>query len=311
MAYYSGQATSYQELLNVFVAACVSEGWTWADGILNKGNAFIAASYNPTPIFANGSGLQFQGGTGKSNGTLINASLTKVRIGPLNTGTFVPAPSFPLHYHVFIFDNPNEVYLIIKYDINRFFFVGFGLSTTQGSGLWLSGSMGLRYSTSSGTSSGHISISAESGGDSQSSSYARATGFFWQSSADNSIQCVCQTIYTNVDAIGWTDNNFFTPANRKLVPLISRSPSNWSNEAILLPIEPVLTRSPNKASILAKIENARYLRIENLEPEQVLTLGNDKWMVFPFHKKNSSVPNGGSTIDHSGTFGWAIRYDGP
>ena len=259
-------ATSYQELLNVFVAACVSEGWTWADGILNKGNAFIAASYNPTPVTANGSGLQFQGGTGKSNGTLINASLTKVRIGPLNTGTFVPAPSFPLHYHVFIFDNP---------------------------------------------SSGHISISAESGGDSQSSSYARATGFFWQSSADNSIQCVCQTIYTNVDAIGWTDNNFFTPANRKLVPLISRSPSNWSNEAILLPIEPVLTRSPNKASILAKIENARYLRIENLEPEQVLTLGNDKWMVFPFHKKNSSVPNGGSTIDHSGTFGWAIRYDGP
>ena len=72
-----------------------------------------------------------------------------------------------------------------------------------------------------------------------------------------------------------------------------------------------MARASNKVSILAKIENARYLRIDNLQPEQILTFGAEKWMVFPFHKKNSSVRDGGTSIDHSGTFGWAIRYDGP
>ena len=312
MAYYSGQASSYQELLNVLVTACVAQGWIWADGILNKGNAFVGVAYNPTPTYANGSGLQFQGGTGKSNGSLVNPSSIKVRIGPLNAGTFVPAPSFPLQYHIFIFDNPNEVYLIIKYEIDRFCFVGFGLSNVLNNGLWLSGSTGLRYSTGNTGSSGHISISLESGGASQSPSYARSTGFFWQNSSNADIGCISQTIFTDIDLIGWTDkNSIFTPANQKLAPLTSRSPSSWSNESILFPIEPVLARASNKVSILAKIENARYLRIDNLQPEQILTFGAEKWMVFPFHKKNSSVRDGGTSIDHSGTFGWAIRYDGP
>ncbi|WP_313043279.1 hypothetical protein [Acinetobacter sp.] len=310
MAYYNGQATSYTELLNVLVAACVAEGWTWADGILNKGTAYVAASYNPTASVTNGSGLQFQGGTGKSSGALVNPSPSKIRIGPLNAGSFVPAPSFPLDYHIFIFDNPDEVYLVIKYEIDRFFFAGFGLSTIPGNGLWLSGSTGLRYSTNTSNATGHFSIQAEAGGDSQSSVYARATGFFWQSFASGDLGSVCQIIFTEVDAIGWTGLNL-TPANQKLAPLIAISPSSWTNETILLPIEPVLSRASSKVSILTKIENARYLRIDNLEPEQILTFGAEKWMVFPFHKKDISVRDGGSSIGHSGTFGWAIRYDGP
>ena len=67
----------------------------------------------------------------------------------------------------------------------------------------------------------------------------------------------------------------------------------------------------NKVRLVLEVRNARYMRIGNNDPEQVITLGPDRWKVFPFLRKNASVPDGGSVIDHSGTFGWAIRYDGP
>lgn len=41
MAFYNGQASSYQELLDVLVAGCVEQGWTWTNGILSKGYAFV------------------------------------------------------------------------------------------------------------------------------------------------------------------------------------------------------------------------------------------------------------------------------
>ncbi len=60
-----------------------------------------------------------------------------------------------------------------------------------------------------------------------------------------------------------------------------------------------------------QFENAKFIRINNYEPEQLIVLGNDKWMVFPFYKKNSESLGGTGISDHTGTFGWVIRYDGP
>ncbi|MBP8005343.1 MAG: hypothetical protein KAZ18_00345 [Acinetobacter sp.] len=312
MAYYSGYASSYPELLNQVVNACVDNGWNWSDSILSKNNAFVKVeTLLSSTSNSNGPGLRFQGGTGKSGSSLINPSSAIMRMGPFGAGaTIVPTPTFPIFYHIFIFDNPDEVFIIIKYDIDRFQFAAFGMSSIADCGLWVSASLGLRYMTGSGTTGTGIQITAISGGASASSSYVSSSGFMWHTLI-STVEVITQTIYIETDGIGWSHLISETPAQQTMRPLIERLPAAWSSESVLLPIQPTLIRASNKTSLIADIENARYLRIDNHEPEQILTLGTDKWMVFPFHRKNVVVRNGGTQIDHTGTFGWAIRYDGP
>ena len=93
-------------------------------------------------------------------------------------------------------------------------------------------------------------------------------------------------------------------------PHIERSPSAWNGESPLLPIQAYVWRASAKCSLVVDMRHARYLRIDNYEPGQIITLGGDSWKVYPFYRKASSARNGGIGIDHTGTFGWAIRYDG-
>ena len=95
------------------------------------------------------------------------------------------------------------------------------------------------------------------------------------------------------------------------VPLISRAASAWSSETILIPISCFKVQASSKVSLICDLQDSRYIRLNNYEPGQIITLGNDRWVVYPFYKKNTATPDGGVGIDHSGTFGWAIRYDGP
>jgi hypothetical protein len=34
-------------------------------------------------------------------------------------------------------------------------------------------------------------------------------------------------------------------------------------------------------------------------------------MIFPWYRKYSATRDGGTNIDHTGTFGWAIKYEPP
>lgn len=77
-----------------------------------------------------------------------------------------------------------------------------------------------------------------------------------------------------------------------------------------MPYNIYLERPENKLSLICQFENARFLRIDNHEPEQILTLGHERWMIFPFCRKDVKNRNGGLNIYHTGTFGWAIRYEG-
>lgn len=318
MAYFSGQASSYQELQNVLVSACVAQGWIWADGILNKGNAYVRLYVSSTLTNAQGPGLCIQGGTGKNGATLISPSVAEPRVGALSpTSPNLPAPSFPVKYQIFIFEDPSEVYLIIEYDIQRFMFLSFGVSNLTNK-LWLSATSSKMFQ--------------------QFSEYAQYTGFCifatgsypsgnstWQTQFCSGFFCqirseqgATQSNSAILTEDGWSSSgdsrstatnscNAITTTN----PLISRIPSKWSDAAVLLPIQ-ILTNQPsNKTSIVAEIQNARYLRIDNYEPNQIITLGLDKWKILPFHKKNLVARDGGNSLDHSGTFGWAIRYEGP
>lgn len=304
MAYYSGQATSYQELLDVLVAACVAEGWTWANSILNKSTAYLKLS-NQT---GNHPGVVAQGGTGESSGALVNPSSAMPRLGrPAYLGQGNNSNvTWPAQYYIHIYENPDEVYLVLHHSVDAFWKLAFGLSNLNGSGLWVTGTAGMRGPTQSSAAQGSFAPVINGSGNS-----VLSTGIpFWQSNSGGNI-------YTENILFrdgSWLESGTTFNAVRAIAPFFDRLPSSWNSESILIPILAYESVASNKISLKLQLNNARYIRIDNYEPNQVLNLGNDRWKIYPGVRKNIASRDGGRTsdgYDHSGTFGIAIRYDGP
>lgn len=319
MAYYSGQVASFNELLTALVNACVTENWNWVNGILSKNTIYIQPEISTSIVETKGPGLFLHAGTGRNGLNLANKSPMSVRIGDFaSSGGKIPNIVFPLDYQIFIFNDPDEVYLIIKYSIDRYMHLAFG---GYGSILpvYIDGSIGAGYTqrTTENDRKG-IHINATDGGQSLWYVNSVFAGFMHQT-LRNTIETVTTGVYCNTtEYSGWNrvgSQIDFINSIKNLYPLLSRDPSAWSSASLLLPIQIVARQPSNKVSILAEVKNARYIRLLNYEPEQIISLGDERWKIFPFHKKNSAVPNGSdlesSPIDHTGTFGWAIRYDGP
>ncbi len=305
MAYYNGQASSYQELLDVLVAACVAEGWVWADQILRKNGNFIHVFVSTASGYVSDEGICLQAGTGVTSGNLENASAARPRMGRSNSTT---TPSFPVDYHIHIHENPNEVYFYVKHDIDKYIWLAFGESTISDAKTWICANWSFARNQRESIQPDLYQLTHNSGGstsNSSSNNSSRSPGMlFWDSSPG-----VAQV---NTNTILFKNEFVDCPvAMQTQVPLLSRLPSLFNAESVLLPIQPHLIIASSKAILVAELKHAKYLRIDNYEPEQILHLGDEKWKVYPGHRKSLINKDGGSAISHTGTFGHAIRYDGP
>lgn len=317
MAYYTGQCSSYQHLADILVEKCQAHGWAWQDGILSKDDLFIQIFVVEQRIdnyHVRGQGITLIGGTGKQANRLVNPVENPVRLGRTVAGRKLPTIDyFPAHYHLFIF--AHEVYLLMKFEIDKFYYLAFGksnlLQSTQGNGLWLCAtSHHYAYSLDSNSIAEVVYIKNNGGG--ASGSYgATAIAPFWNRqdfNANWSNSVICH----GMDNILWSSGK--SRAWCTFEPLIDRLPTNHFADSLLLPYNIYLERPENKLSLIAQLENARCVRIDNYEPEQIVTLGHEKWMIFPFYRKSLQHRSGGSGdssySQHTGTFGWAIRYEG-
>lgn len=298
MAYYSGQAKNYHEVLDALVVACTVNGWTWENGVLTKNGVFLGLVANETGL---SKGIV---ATGYTSLNKANPSGITPRLGAASDT--VSQAVFPVSYYIFIFEN--EVYLKIKFNINHYFYLAFGKSLTDPlyPRLWISATS-CKQSINTDSRGGYSTDSM--GGNSGSNSYQCPTPFGKYGSSHNSIYN--SVILNGLDGNTWSFSGSNAVSITGLAPLYSRSPSVWSDETIFLPINIFIDRLSNKKSLICQFENAKFIRINNYEPEQLIVLGNDKWMVFPFYKKNSESLGETGISDHTGTFGWVIRYDGP
>lgn len=308
MAYYTGQCTSYQNLVDILVDKCQTYGWTWQDNILSKDNLFIKISVVEQPVihyYFQGQGITLTGGTGKQGNQLINPSGISVRMGR-TVANKLKIDYFPAHYHLFIFSN--EIYLLMKFNVDKFYYLAFGKSNlihnAQANNLWLCATSNF-FSHASETLPEVIDIRVRGGG--VSSDYgATAVAPFWtrggfENNWTNSVIC------HGFDNMLWSSTKSKTYATFE--PLIERLPTAHFADSPLLPYNIYLERPENKLSLICQFENARCVRIDNYEPEQIITLGHERWMIFPFYTKNLMARDAGFST-HTGTFGWAIRFDG-
>lgn len=290
MGYYNGTANDMTAVRTALVNACTLEGWAWNSSteMLSKGAMFLRLQV------VSGC-LTLLGRTSAAAGDMPSV----VRIAP-----FASSPvTFPLTYEIFVL--PDEVYMVVNYSVDRYQWCAFGQSTVQGllgSGMWVGAS-----ANSATVSVASIGIGPAYG----SSYYGCCPALFYDIQDGSSSGCF---VHSGLDAQGWwwsqTLNGTpvgITPA----IPLIGLLPNAWNSEAVLLPIRAYKIRPSAKISLTADLGHARYTRIDNYSPGEIISIGSDRWKIYPWYRKDSSARNGGNAINHTGTFGWAIRYEGP
>lgn len=310
--YYSGVANDYAGLRAALFSACEDNGWSVVStDILSKGGLALQVTINTASTVSKGAGLVFQGGTEISGGALINPSPIAPRMGPLGQSSGLP--TWPMEYFIHIYTDPDEVFIVTNHSVDVWWWASFGQSKipVPGTGLWIA-AVARAGQGSPGAGAGLIQISPTSGGIQLNNSVSCGAPF-WGTAQTGNINASSDTMHVNLDGISWANGASASGqvlAVQAAVPHIQRSPSVWNDEAILLPIRAYLGLAEGKRAPVIDMANARYTRVDNYAPGQVITLGDDQWRVYPFYRKNAAVRDGGSGVDHTGTLGWAIRYAG-
>lgn len=316
MAYITGTAASLADLKTAIENVCTANGWALADGILSKNGAFFKLTANAGTYPS----LVLNGGTSKTGSTL-NGQPTQpqanagVMIGSPNGNTIV----FPINYEIYLFTDPDEVYCVINYNSDFYQQLSFGKSDIPGIGgaaAWFTGSMGTGNSLTS-TSGSRVYMSSSQNNCGTTPYNGLACGLWFEQSTAGSYHS--SFVHSNLDGISnWRCTNNATVGTggygiSYAASLLGSLP-NLSNQAtILLPVKAIIFRNDAGRTIAANPKNVRYLRIDNVVPGEIVTFGADQWKVYPFHRKDSTQRNGVSWstgAQHSGTWGYAIKYTG-
>lgn len=334
MAYVTGTASSLANLLAQIQNACVANGWTLSGNVLHKGTCYVDLRLglngeDGAPVDGN---IIAQAGNGIDvANVLTDAVLRPPRFGPLRiaSGTTYPDWDWPCSFYAHILTNPDEVYFFVKYDVSYWQHVAFGQSPSPGNagtGNWVHATMPTigRSDLYRRTNS----IVMRPGGADIGSFYGAlvAPAPFWWGTKENS-----WTVYLNSfihgaisDATGlpiWSsdyvtirDNAAEGISAATIAEPLLTGPNLWNGETTLVRIKVGQKRPSSKVSIIGELAHSRMCRNNYLDDGEIITLGTDKWKVYPCYRKDATAPDGNpgsGGVNHSGTVAIAVRYDGP
>lgn len=311
MAYITGSAASFADLQTAIQNACTANGWTLSSGIFSKNGCFFQLVAGTSDGYAQ---LQLFGGTGRSGTTLTGQPPSDYGAKICsNDGNVI---AFPINYEIHLFTNPDEVYCIINYNSDFYQQLSFGKSDVPGiggTGAWFSGAKRSDQTLTDATYG--FKVFMDIGWPDTATThpyYGYGCGLFFDGS--------CSFVHTGLDATPWRSGNSglaaltgYRSAGMQVSNLLQQLPNLYNSANVLLPIKPVALRSSGGVTIIANPKNARYLRIDNVVPGEIIKFGAEQWKCYPFYRKDSTVRNGVGWITgatHSGTFGYAIRYTG-
>lgn len=307
MPYVSGTAANITALRDNIRTACTDNGWTLSGNVLHKGDCFIESTIDSGYI-------HWKGGTGKDgSNNLTGAAPTYVRTGSFNPN----AMTFPVSYEVFIGSSPDEVTVVINYATDFYQFVMFGLSDVAD----LPGA-GVYFAASRAANTGAVNSEFASGTSSSGFQIFNVQGLMPFFLAPNTSQTTGNNnsfIHYGLDSSTWSRagagsgvGDRYPLSLEYITPLIASLPNAWNNETVLLPFPVYIPRSSgNKVSLVADLKTVRHCRVDFLDPGTIVTLGSDEWKIYPWYRKDTTARNGNDIgTTHSGTFGFAVKYDG-
>lgn len=357
MAYSTGTASTFAALLTALQNACTANGWTLSGDVLHKGTCYAevklgtlgetGAPANKMIFVRAGNGID-----GSNNLTDPMTSGTyPVGTGPglgviraLQYTANYPDWDWPVTYHAHVLTSPDEVYFLVSYGGGtKWQYLCFGQSPAPGNpgtGNWAAATVPESLAVSFFRGEDYLGAVINAYGGNGYYGNRFIVGPFWfMSRGGNSAGDGClgsqmhgATEWTDGSA-GWSSKTHSAleatvgtayGANRTVGGsgitnnLVARTPNAWNNETLLAPIIIVSPRAEFKTSIVGHLKHLRMCRNDFLADGELITLGPDKWKVYPCFKKNATYRTAGdagfsipANMGHSGTLAMAIRYDGP
>lgn len=344
MPYATGTVNSLSDLRTALASFVVTNGWTAAGNVFYKDGCYVDVTLVAAGSTDKGA-LMIRGGLGiDGSNNLTNDGGAAGYLGPLMNvvGIATDDWDWPATYHLFAHADPDEVYLFVNYGGGQFWQnLAFGRSPAPGcpgTGNWYHGFSPAGPSSpvsrpppvGSNRWRQKDKIVANPDGSRLSSWDGGMVGcapFWWEykdESNNNMLSAQFHGVYDHTGAVGWSNlryvmgNSATNPLNtisssKAAQPLPTYSPNAWNNEAHLIRWQVLQHRPEIKSSIVGELKHLRFVRNDFLADGELITLGPDRWKVFPFYRKNAAARNGAGVTggDHSGTQAMAVRYDGP
>ena len=305
----TGSAATFAALQTAIETYLVANGWTLTSTVLSKGTQYVKLTASTYELLLNA-------GTGQSGSALTGPCALGVKLLD-----FVAAPiSWPVVYELHALTTPDEVYITINYNVDKFQHMHFGLSTITeagGTGFWFGGSFQSAVSRTSSSCKLYLQNGAGIGAYVGAVPYnGFGLGYFFAAPTgayqSSFIHCGLEGGAGWKTTYGGATGNLLGPDYS--AALLYALPSDSSESDVLLPIHALLARASQGQTIVASLAHARYCRMDNLFAGQLLSFGPDTWKIYPMHARNEQQRDGvawSTGAQHSGTFGVAIRYTGP
>ncbi|MGE0320522.1 MAG: hypothetical protein AB7I44_21400 [Hyphomicrobiaceae bacterium] len=304
MAYQTGTASDFAELRTELFNFCQLQGYTLIGGqMLQKGDVYAQIEASTTAH------LRMRGGTGQDgsgNPTGAPHALWTRMLGTLPNGLVV---TWPITYHFHYRAGPDAVFVAIEHN-NGFSqhllfgemskaanFVGGGYySASWGDGSFFSAGVTRIQITKGGVNVEVLpfqGLGSDISGARFAGSYVHAeTGgrTWWEQSSG-----IANTLY----------------AGESLYELRARSLNPWNNGMNLVPWYLFGLATSANLIVLGELPQIRFCRMRHYNIADVITIGADKWKLYPVLLKNAAQPDPGAGQFHSGDYGIAVAYDGP
>ena len=308
MAYQTGTAATFAALKNTIETFLAANGWTLTSDVLSKGALYfklVDATYD----------LQLQAGTGQASSALTGQCSAAVKMMD-----FTNAPiTWPLTYELHALTGPDEVYVTVNYNVDKYQHLHFGVSNLPnigGTGAWFGGSFNSTVVRTSTQCRAYL-LNGSGNGNTVGAQCFDGLGmgyFFSTGSGDKQ----SSFLHCGLEGAGWKTGYAGTAGDllgpHHTAALLYALPSASNQATVLLPIDAVLARASNGQTTAASLAHARYCRLDNVVAGQVITYGSDQWKLYPLYSRNDAQRDGvtwATGAQHSGTFGVAIRYTGP
>ena len=307
MAYQTGSAATFAALKSSIETFLASNGWTVSDDVLSKGTLFYqltAGTYD----------LVLRAGTGQAGSALTGLCGSAVK-----QKDFSLAPvTWPLTYELHALTDPDEVYVVVNYNVDKWQHLHFGISNMPeigGTGAWFGASFRSTVNRLSTGCKVFLKNSSSGSGVGVQAFDGFGLGYFF---ADTAGSLQSSYLHCGLEGTGWKTT--YGPAAGNLIgpdytaALLYALPSQFNQATTLLPIHVLVARTSQGQTIAASLVHARYCRLDNVVAGEIIPYGSDLWKLYPMHSRNEQQRDGVSWntgAQHTGTFGIAIRWTGP
>ena len=303
MSFQTGTASSFINLLDALRLFATANGWTqnqWsavgADQWLSLQKGGIYANFLAE---ADNTDLWIMGALGYSGAAAWNAQPSAMPQRPRLNASLGGAIAWPVTYWFFRHAAPESVEVVIRYQPTRHQWLMLGDVTKYGT--WPGGEY---YAAGfGGNTSGFAAF--------QSQNNPPTPVLFHDQNSSFTSENRPSYIHAEIDSTIWWNDHFpdnaLVSAARHVWPLVHRSLSAFNGLTTLTPIELYALRTDNHYSPIGRVEHVRYANVLNHNAADIIDIGGQKWMLFPWLEKGGATDATPTTL-HAGM---AIKYDGP